>query len=71
MTASVWLEGASTARKILCLVDSGSDRTFIRKDLVSSEFVRVLNHEPVTINAFASQEQSTSQIMPVCELTVR
>ena len=46
-------------------------RQHIQKDLVTSEFVRVLNHEPVTINAFAIQEQRTSQIMPVCELTVR
>ena len=37
MTATVWLQGRERPKKIVCLIDSGSERSFVRKGLASPD----------------------------------
>ncbi|CAI5682672.1 unnamed protein product [Oreochromis niloticus] len=60
-TAKVWIEGPSGRRVARCLLDGGSQRSFIHETLVKSLNLPVIRQETLTLHTFGSSFPTRSQ----------
>ena len=61
MTGSILIKGTRGTRRAICLLDSGSHRTFIRKDLADDLGLEITGSEDLSIQAFGTLRPEISQ----------
>ncbi|XP_064792902.1 uncharacterized protein LOC135513859 [Oncorhynchus masou masou] len=60
-TAKAWIEGPSGRKIARCLLDGGSQRSFIHENLVKGLKLPVIRQEALTLHMFGSSAPATSQ----------
>ena len=70
-TATVLIEGKDGTRRAICVLDSGSQRTFIRKELADALGLTTVAVENQAIHTFGAGKALPTEAMPVVGLDVK
>ena len=70
-TATVLIDASSGPRRAICLVDEGSQRSFMRRELAEELGLPVEGQEMIAVQAFGSNEATTPEMLKRRRITIR